>query len=166
MGYPGSGKTTASKLITETTGAVHLWADHVRREKTTEPTYSSSENRALYDELNKKTDELLKNGQSVVFDTNFNFYHDRQKLRKLAAKNSAKCQLIWIQTPKELAKTRAVDEAELHSTRILGAMPEAQFSRLAKNLQPPKEDESFIALDGTKLSSAYVKEALGIHEAR
>jgi predicted kinase len=164
MGYPGSGKTIASKIIAKNTNAVHLWADHIRREKIGEPTYSISENRSLYSELNEKTAELLKQGISVVFDTNFNFYKDRQRLRKIAAQYSATCQLIWVQTPKKLAKTRAVDEAHLHQSRILGAMPEAQFSRLAKNLEPPQESESFIALDGTKLTPAYIKKMFNLHE--
>ncbi len=164
MGFPGSGKTTASKLIAELTGATHLWADQIRREQIIHPTYSSKENRILYESLNKITAQLLHRNQSVVFDTNFNFYHDRQNLRKIAAQNNAQCVLIWVQVPQPLAKQRAVDESHLHTTRVLGAMPEDQFARLAQNLQPPRPDEQPIIFDGTKLTRSYVAAQLKLDE--
>lgn len=160
MGYPGSGKTTASKIIAEITNATHLWADQVRREHIQNPTYSSTENSELYKELNRQTGKLLSQGQSVVFDTNFNFYHDREHLREIADQHNADCKLVWIQVPKATAKTRSVDEAHLHSTRVLGAMPESQFDRLSRSLQLPKEDENPVIFDGTKLTKEYVAQQL------
>ena len=78
LGYPGAGKTTTSKVIHALSGAVHLWADQIRRERFGAPTYSHEENLELYDYLNELTSELLRTGQSVIFDTNFNFYKDRE----------------------------------------------------------------------------------------
>ena len=75
LGYPGAGKTTAAKVIHSLTGATHLWADHERRKLFATPNYSHAENIELYDKLNKTAAELLQQGKSVIFDTNFNFFH-------------------------------------------------------------------------------------------
>lgn len=126
----------------------------------TTPTYSHEENLALYARLNEKAARLLEAGNSVIFDTNFNFYKDRQKLREIAAAAGAVTVLVWVRTPKEIAKERATAEAHNQQTRILGDMPPAEFDRIARNLQPPKEDESYIEVDGTKVSLEYIQSLL------
>lgn len=160
VGYPGAGKTTVSKVIAKHTGAIHLWADHERRQKDPEPTYSDDETKALYERLNTETSELLHKGKSVVFDTNFNYKKDRDYLRQIASRNGARTVVVWIRTPKPIAKKRAVHEAHLHHTRILGSMPEASFDRLASDLETPDTSESPIILDGTELSEQDIVTAL------
>lgn len=161
LGYPGAGKTTAAKIIANLAGAEHLWADKVRRETYHSPTYSHSENLKLYGHLNQVAEGLLKKGKSVIFDTNFNFYKDRENLQGIAENNNAKTWLVWVQTAKGLAKQRAVVDAHLHAhTRVLGHMPESHFERISGNLEEPRQSEDYIVLDGTKLTEDYVKQAL------
>lgn len=162
MGFPGSGKTTAAKCIHDLTGAVHLWADKVRRERLNVPTHSHEENIKLYDHLNEVTSELLKAGNSVVFDTSFNYYKDRQKLRQFAKKHSAKTMLIWVQTPKELAKQRATQNAHNQETRVLGNMPVHRWEKISDKLEPPHPDEEVIEVDGTKVTKEYIKTLLNL----
>lgn len=154
VGYPGAGKTTVSRLIAAQTGAVHLWADHERHEMFGQPTHSHQESLKLYDELNRRADRLLAEGHSVIFDTNFNFYKDRQHLRDIAAKHGGRTCVVWLTTPKDIAKRRAVEESHGQHTRLYGNMPAADFDRLADHLQPPREDEKVIKIDGTKLDEA------------
>lgn len=148
LGYPGAGKTTVSKIICELTGAVHLWADFERRKRFNKPTHNHAENIVLYKELNALTDKLLGEGKSVVFDTNFSFYKDRERLRKIAAKHGAKTVLIWITTPREIAKERATLQSTNQHTRVFGNMPESDFERMSNNIQPPREDENVIEIEG------------------
>ena len=161
LGYPGSGKTTTSKLIHELTGAVHLWADKIRNERFPHPTHSHAENLELYEYLNELTGELLATGQSVIFDTAFNFYKDREHLRSIAAAHHAEVVLIWVQTPKDIARTRATHEDHAARNTYPHKMPEERFERISTDFESPVKDEKYVALDGTKITPDYVKQILG-----
>ena len=161
IGYPGSGKTTTAKLIAERTGAVHLWADEERHKMFGTPTHSEQESLQLYNALNLKVDELLEQGKSVVFDTNFNFFDDRQKLRDIARKNNAETTLIWLTTPTEVARERAVCPSEIRNGYTSG-MTEAEFETIAAKLEPPHENEKVIKIDGTKLDPSQALSLLSL----
>lgn len=162
LGYPGAGKTITAKIISELTGAIHLWADKIRRKRFGTPTYSHQENVKLYTYLNDMTNKLLASGQSVVYDTNFNFYRDRQHMRTIAAKHNAQTLVVWVRTPKQLAKFRATQGAHMQDTRLLGDMSADQFERMAKNLQEPLSDETVVQLDGTKVTKTTVASLLRV----
>jgi len=163
VGYPGSGKTTVSNIIQKLTGAEHLWADHERRQMFTRPTYKHEENLKLYAMLNQKAKQLLHQGRSVIFDTNFNFYKDREKMRRIAAGEGAKTVLIWITTKKDIARERAtVHPLEGEHHRVLGNMPIKEFNRIARNLQPPRPEEHAIQLEGVDLNEQVIAAALGL----
>ncbi|HSW99438.1 MAG TPA: AAA family ATPase [Patescibacteria group bacterium] len=163
VGYPGAGKTTTAKLIHELTGAIHLWADHERNHRFPNPTHNHDENLELYAALNTEARDLLRSGKSVIYDTNFNFYKDRKKLRILAAKEGVQTIVIWITTPKDLARERATVHGEGH-TRIWGNMPVERFERISGNLQLPESGEHVIELDGTDLTRETVAQALAALE--
>ena len=160
LGYPGAGKTTTAKIIQRLTGATHLWADHERNKRFPNPTHNHEENLRLYAELNTEARDLLRAGKSVIYDTNFNFYKDRKKMRIAAAKEGAKTVVIWITTGKDLARDRATVHADNAEHRVWGNMPVDRFERIASNLEPPVQGEHVIELDGTNLTEAHVAEAL------
>ncbi len=160
LGYPGAGKTTTAKVIAQITGAEHLWADQERRRKFDVPSYTHGENLKLYKELNLFADKMLAEGKSVIFDTNFNFHKDREHLREIATRHGADTKLIWVTTPKDIARNRATKNAHLQKTRVLGNMPAHSFERMSNNLQPPQNNEKYIRVDGTKVSEAYIRSLL------
>jgi predicted kinase len=159
VGYPGAGKTTISQLIKHTAGAVHIWADLERHKMFPEPTHSQTESRALYDTLNERTAELLKSGKSVIFDTNFNHRADRDLLRKIATEAGAETVIVWITTPRETAKQRAVHDRIVRNGYDY-VMDEAQFDAIADKLEPPTEDEKVLKIDGTHIDPEQVKHIL------
>jgi predicted kinase len=162
VGYPGSGKTTISNYIHELTGAVHLWADHERNKMFPNPTHNHDENIELYKRLNQETKRLLQEGKSVIFDTNFNFYRDRKRLKHIAATEGANTVVVWITTPKDLAMRRAVEQSDGQQTRVWGNMPLEQFERIASNLQEPLSEEHAITIDGTNVTKEYIAHQLGL----
>lgn len=160
VGYPGAGKTTTAKLIHQITGAVHLWADHERNRRFENPTHGHEENLKLYAQLNNEAGEMLRQGKSVIFDTNFNFKKDRDHLRQIATEAGAKTVVIWITTDKNLAHERAVAHPSPGETRIWGNMPEKDFERISNGLQEPTEQEQPIKLIGNNLTREVVTKAL------
>lgn len=160
LGYPGAGKTTTAKVIHDLTGAVHLWADRVRNERYGQPNHTHHENIDLYDYLNSQTADLLKEGKSVIFDTGFNFYKDREHLRQIAKEQGAEVKLIWVRAKKELAKSRATHPDHSARNSYPYVMEEQHFERISGDLEPPKENESYIEIDGTKVTDDYIKDCL------
>lgn len=164
MGYPGSGKTAVAKMISEATGAVHLWSDVERHKMFGNPTHSETESTELYDALNRRAEELLHKKKSVVFDTNFNFIADRQKLKEIADKQGADTVLIWVVVPEEVARQRSVETGQKRNgyhTR----MTDEQFDDIVAKLEPPTKDEKVIKIDGMKLDAATVLDLLSKYNA-
>lgn len=159
IGYPGAGKTTIAQFIAKRSGAAHIWADVERQKMFDQPTHSMKESHLLYDQLNDQAGKLLATGQSVIFDTNFNHLADRQKLREIAASNAAEMTIIWVTTPKSIAKDRAV-----HSNVVRNgydfAMDSDQFEAIAAKLEPPTEDEKVIKIDGSNVDLTHLAELL------
>lgn len=150
VGSPGAGKTTVAKLLTEKTGAVHLWADRARRDMFDRPTHTPEESRQLYEHLNDETSQLLASGMSVIFDTNFNFRADREYLRHLADEQGVDTVVLWLVTPVELARKRAIDTENLRNGYDQAMTPE-RFDAIVCKLEEPTKDENPIKIDGTKL---------------
>lgn len=161
IGYPGAGKTTISKFIVKATGAAHLWADVERHKQFERPAHSEEESLQLYDRLNRQAEELLAAGHSVVYDTNFNFYADRQKMRDIAARQGAEAVLIWVNAPKPIAKKRAVNGRDSRNGYLV-SMTDEQFETIAAKLEPPTEDEKFIKISGLKLDKREVLKLLNL----
>lgn len=165
IGYPGSGKTTAAKIIHEATGAVHLWSDIERHKMFGHPTHSEQESVELYDALNARTEVLLSEGKSVVFDTNFNFREDRRKLKEIADRQGAETVVLWITIPVEQARQRSVGTGQRRNgyhTR----MTDEEFDAIVAKLEPPAEDEKVIKIDGAKLDRQTVLALIGhYHDA-
>lgn len=162
VGYPGAGKTTIARYLAQETGAVHLWADRIRRERLGPPNYTHEENLKLYAHLNEMTAELLRADNSVIFDTNFKFYKDRAHLRQIATKHGADTVVIWLTTPLEEARHRATEEHHQDDHRIHGAMSHEDFDRLSEGTEWPKAEEHAIQLDGTNLKVDELKQKLGL----
>jgi predicted kinase len=161
IGYPGAGKTTLAKAIAQASGAVHLWADDERHKFFPEATHSHEESLKLYDILNHRAEQLLGEGKSVVFDTNFNFYHDHQTMRDIAARQNAEPVLIWLDVPVDVARDRAVCSDKIRNGYKI-SMSDEQFASITSKLEPPRENEKFIKIDSTKLDALAALKLLGL----
>jgi predicted kinase len=163
IGYPGAGKSTVAKLIAEQTGAHLICADNERHKLFKIPTHAKEESKELYEKLNEATEYLLSQGRSVVFDTNFNFLSDRKKLRDIADKYNATTVLIWIKTPLSVALKRAVHSHTLRNNYDY-VMTSKQFNDIATKLEPPKESEKAVIVDGSDLDKDILFKSLAIKD--
>lgn len=162
LGYPGAGKTTTARIISDITGAEHIWADRERNKLFGRPTHEQHESQELYRRLNAETDRLLSAGRSVIFDTSFNYVKDRDYMRALAANHGAELVILWVETPKELAKARALSHEHAINNHYHETMSPEQFVRITGNLEAPRPHEQAIILDGTQLTAQYISEKLGL----
>ena len=160
LGYPGSGKTTTAKLIADLTGAIHVWADVERVRQFGRPTHHEEESLELYQRLNAEVESLLAQGFSVVFDTSFNHRSDRDLMREIARRQQADVRIIQLDTPLELAASRALSSDHADDNQHLDTMTPELFARVAGNLEPPMPDEEPLILDGTQITREYVAEKL------
>jgi predicted kinase len=161
IGSPGAGKTTTAQIIAETTGAIHLWADAERHKLFDQPTHSREESDLLYEKLNTKAEQLLAEGKSVVFDTNFNFYADRENLANIAKKYQANTIIIWMVTPENIARSRAVGTHENRNGYAV-SMTDAQFDAIIAKLEPPQANENVKKIDGSQVDRQTVIQMLDL----
>lgn len=162
VGYPGSGKTTAANIICELTGAEHIWADRERQHMFGRPTHTYEESAKLYNELNRRTTQLLQEGRSVVFDTNFNYQKDRAYLRSLAAEAGASTVIIEMTTPEDIARQRALAGQHAEKNGMPEVMSQDTFERIVHHRQEYADGERPVYLDGQNVTAQSVKQALGL----
>jgi len=159
MGLPGAGKTTLAKTIQKITKAARLSSDDYRLIIYPEPTFSQKEHDNLYALIDHSTEHLLAGGHDVIYDANLNRHKHRAEKYDLARKYDAQVKLWWVQTPKELARQRRIDEQD----QILlpeGESSEGMFDRIANILEEPKADEQHYIIDGTHITQKSVQQKL------
>jgi predicted kinase len=159
FGYPGAGKTTTARIIQKLTGAEHLSSDVLRLELFPNPTYSPEEHSAVYSELNKRAEALLREGKSVIYDANLNRYEHRLEKYLMAEDAKARTVLFWVQAPRELARERAVLRGHHHLVPKDETF-ESMFDRVSSVIEEPREDEPLYTIDGTHLDEHAVSEIL------
>lgn len=159
FGYPGAGKTTAAETIARLTGAVRLSSDAVRLELFPAPTFSQTEHDALYHTLDLRTEELLHQGKDVIYDANLNRYKHRKEKYDICKRAGAEPVLLWVQTPRDIARVRAVHENR-RQLWPAGETPEKMFDRIADIIEEPGPAEPFLAIDGTKITDEYLRDLL------
>jgi predicted kinase len=158
-GYPGSGKTTAARLLAEITGATHLSSDTLRLELFPNPVFTEEEHQAVYRELDARTEHLLSQGQGVIYDANLNRHRHRAEKYQLAQKTNARPLVLWMQAPRDLARERAVIRGHRHLVPKDETF-ESMFDRVANTIEEPRPEEPVIKLDGRHVTTGSIQTAL------
>ena len=162
VGYPGAGKTTTALIIKEMTNARHIWVDLERKARFGGQDFTPNDTEELYRELDVEIETYLQRGEDVIFDTNINMFKDRQFLKDLAERNNAETVLIWLTTDKEISRKRAYMDFVADNLRVLGAMNDQTFDKIANRLQKPSKSENPIKVDGAKTSRGELVRLLGL----
>lgn len=156
FGYAGAGKTTTANVLHELTGAAHLSSDAVRSALFSKPTFSEAEHEELYRYLDSTTESLLKAGNDVIYDANLNRRQHRQDKYDICRRTNAQPILIWVKTPRDMAKKRSADTSRQHLWPP-NTSPEQLFERVAEAIEEPGSDEPHIEVDGTRVSPGYIQ---------
>ena len=148
-GYPGVGKTYFARQLAEETGSAHIQGDRIRFELFEEPRYDRQENELVMHLMNYMSEEFLKAGIPVIYDTNAMRLSQRRTLRELARK--AKCQslIVWIQVDIESAFVRASkrDHRKLDD-KFAQEMTEKMFQKFSGYMQNPNPTEEYVVVSG------------------
>ena len=159
FGYPGAGKTTTAKTIQEITGAEHLSSDGLRLELFPNPAYTQEEHDAVYAELDKRAEEALRQGKSVIYDANLNRYQHRLEKYEICDRTKTRPLLLWVQAPRELARERAVLRGHHHLVPKDETF-ESMFERVTTTIEEPQEDEPLYTVDGATLNKNSIAEII------
>ena len=159
VGLPGSGKTTLARHLHKLTGAIRLSSDDFRVIMFPSPTFSQAEHDQLYGILDHNVEHLLGSGVNLIYDANLNRREHRDEKYKLARDQNARAILWWLKTPDDVSKQRRLDDQD-HALIPAGETPERMFDRIAEVFEPPDSDESYIEVDGSKLTEEIVKNLL------
>jgi uncharacterized protein len=122
-GMIASGKSTVAGALAAELGAVHLSSDRLRKAlagvAATTPVrdaafaahYSEAASEAVYAELLRRAELILRSGRSVVLDASFRTSDMRAAARALAVRCTAPFTLIECRVPAEIARARLAARA-------------------------------------------------------
>lgn len=148
-GYPGAGKSYVSRNLANVVQMAHVSADRIRSELFENPRYDSQENAIITHLMNYMTDEFLKAGVSVVYDTNSLRIAQRRTLRELARTNKSEYLLIWLQVDTDSAYARTQDrDRRTIDDRFAQPQDNATFNRVISAMQNPQAGEDYLVISG------------------
>lgn len=157
-GYPGAGKSYFARQFCEDVAAAHVHDDKIRHEIFEEPRYDKQENQILQQLMQYMTEEFLKAGLSVVFDTNAMRLGHRRMLRDLARKFSAQPVLVWLQIDSDSAYLRAsTRDRRKTDDKFAIPMDKEMFGKVAGFMQNPGQAEDYVVLSGKHTYSTQSK---------
>lgn len=106
-GLPGAGKSAFARQFAELTGLSHVSSDRFRYELYDDPKFTTSENNTVLRLAAYMSEELLRRGNSVIFDMHLPTQRLRDGLARLANDHNAQLVLVWVQTDQETAGWRS-----------------------------------------------------------
>ena len=160
-GLIASGKSTTAELVARETSAPIVDADRTRKSMLgKEPTehvhddawsgaYDPKFTQAVYEEVLRRADAVLRSGRPVVVDASFRSPAMRASVRALARKHGVPFHFIECRAPRDVCRARLVkraSEAHVSDGRI------AIFDAFASKWEPPREisPDELVVLDTTR----------------
>lgn len=147
-GYPGSGKSHFATQFCQDVNIAHIYGDNIRHQLFERPTRRSRENEIIDNLMLYMTEEFLKTGISVIYDTDALRLAKRRNLRDLARKYQAGHLLIWIQVDIESAYLRvAKRDRRKAEDKYSAQYDRSTFNDIIKRMQNPL-NEDYVVVSG------------------
>ena len=105
-GLPASGKSWFADLVAQRVPAVILNSDRLRRALIAHPRYDGDENKRLFTAMNRRTVELLAQGQTVIFDSTALRYWARLPLESIADEHGLTPVRVHLDPPESVMLAR------------------------------------------------------------
>lgn len=126
-GFPGAGKTTATRRLSRDLGIPRLGSDLLARTIRSAAPDVSEPHRIGFSVLFTLTEEFLGSNCSVIVDTNMGWEFQRQRLDEIVARQRAQFVPIILRCARDVYLQRIADRHDLDS----GEASVAQMQRLA-----------------------------------
>jgi predicted kinase len=148
-GFPGAGKSFFGRQLADEIGAAHVQGDRIRYELFEQPRYDRQENEIISHLMDYMSEEFLRSGISVVYDTNAARLSQRRSLRDMARKMKGQHVLIWLQIDVESAFTRVVKrDRRKADDRYAMPLDRTTFEQIIGQMQNPTQTEDYIVISG------------------
>ena len=138
VGIPGSGKSFFAEHFAET-----FKAPIVSYERLQSPT-NSIDDSIVGSNLKYMLGEVLKTGQTIVYDGLSNTRVQRTDITKLAKQSGYEPLFVWLQTDESTARKRATKIDDKHPV----AITEDDFNRQLNRFSPPNKSDKAIVVSG------------------
>ena len=156
-GIPFSGKSVLAKELAKTKYweridlddvKFELFGNDIKDEELIQDQWDQ-----VYQEMYKKIQTSLEDGQTVIHDTGNFTKHERQLVRDIAEKLDIPSATIWVQTPEEVAFERLRANKE---SKERFDVSEKSFREAVAEMETPTVEENVIVFDGVSLATDWI----------
>ena len=156
LGVPGSGKSYFAKKLAKKIDAVRLNGDSMRvaiwgsiDKVESARSKGKNVNRKAFRAIDYAAIEILRSGNSVIYDAHHNKFEVREKLANLAREFEAIPIVVYIKTPPEIAKERALSRDPVDQVKFDSELWQKVYDQQMLNFSEPDVSENVIEIDGT-----------------
>ena len=152
-GLPFAGKTVLAKELEKAMGWIRidldeikfeLYGQHIRDENLEQKDWDR-----VYQTMYQRIRQQLRQGKTVIQDAgNFTKY-ERDVVRKIAQELGLGTAVIWVNTPKAVAKKRLLINQQAQARFTVS---ESDFEAVVAEMQPPSKSENVLTYDSSKIS--------------
>lgn len=146
-GFPGAGKTSFARQLSEELGIIHLQEDKIRHDLFG-PSISTVALKAAHKIMNFMAHDYLKAGISLVYDASVIRVSDRRKVREITHETRAKSLLVWLQVDPETTFERTTKRDRRKSDdKYAIEYDEEMYRTILSHMQNPA-NEDYLVVSG------------------
>jgi len=147
-GLPGTGKSRLCRSVHDSTQAVILASDALRRLLFGQPGYSYPESRRLFAAIHAAIDRLLADGRSVILDATNLAEREREPLYSIAERRKARLLLVQTVSPPEVVRRRLASRRRGQDPQDLSQADVEVYRRMLANKEPIQRPHRVIDTSG------------------